>query len=406
MNNTSKQSWIPVLFLVIYLLFIFYITLYTRSFSLERFSKLEPFWSYVKWFEGDVDFGEEILLNIALFIPLGYYLVSVLKSWNIKKAGIISTGISLFVSVAIETVQYMDGLGLCEFDDVFNNVMGACIGVGIYSFISHFVSADRLPTWRMVISVLFLMAGVAGCNMVIRISPLSPCQTFAQFNFAVDQVRSEGKTILLKGRCYAYNRDTPKYQIVLQGEKTGKQCSGDTEIEGSTFCTAIPAGTEEKFHVMVKFKVYKPISTFTYINKDRVEYVKETVPEPDICSTDLGIIVSQGILKAYNPTFDMYVYQFNNTLYWLIGTPIDKRGEIICHLYTNETDKLPVNRRKYKFDNLGFRAGAKNEGTQVMRCGKYSVFERVLPSNYNITFAYVGFYVDKKMQWESRFRVL
>ena len=40
------KKFIPVLFLIIYLLFIFYITLYTRSFSLVQSSRLEPFWSY------------------------------------------------------------------------------------------------------------------------------------------------------------------------------------------------------------------------------------------------------------------------------------------------------------------------------------------------------------------------
>lgn len=399
------KKFIPVLFLIIYLLFIFYITLFARSFSLEQSSKLEPFWSYVKWFKGANGYGREILLNIALFIPLGYYLVCVLKGWGKKRADVISVGVSLLVSVSIETVQYIDGLGLCEFDDVFNNVLGACLGIGIYHLCSCCISAERLQKWRLVLSVLFLMAGIAGCNMVTNSSIMPTWKSFMQFDFDIKQVSFDGKTYLLQGYCYAYDRDTPGYQIVLQGEKTGKLYKGDTKVNGKGFRASIPVDTEENYRVMVKFKVYKPVNTFIYINKDRLEYVNGTVPEPDIRGTDLSRVVSHGILKAHNTKFDVYVYQVKNKLYWLIGTPVDKRTEIICRLYTNEPGKLPKNRRKFKFDNLSFQAGGKDEITKTMRCGKYRVFEKEIPSEYNITAVRVGFHADKKVQWGYWFRL-
>ena len=37
--------------------------------------------------------------------------------------------ISFMMSVAIETTQYITGLGMAEFDDVFGNTMGGWIGI-------------------------------------------------------------------------------------------------------------------------------------------------------------------------------------------------------------------------------------------------------------------------------------
>lgn len=147
------------------------------------------------------------------------------------------------------------------------------------------------------------------------------------------------------------------------------------------------------------------MNTVTYIHNNEVEYVSGEIIVPETQGTDLDWLVKTGILKTYVPENEVYVYQFNNVLYWLIGHPVDKRTEIIFHLHTNEPEKLPEHRKKYKFDNLGFRPGGKTEITNTMRCGKYRVFEKSLPSEYNITSVTVGFNTDGKITWTRSFRV-
>lgn len=44
---------------------------------------------------------------------------------------------ALAFSVFIEATQYFTGRGLCEFDDVFHNTLGACIGFIIWKKLSH-----------------------------------------------------------------------------------------------------------------------------------------------------------------------------------------------------------------------------------------------------------------------------
>lgn len=42
--------------------------------------------------------------------------------------------IALCFSVGIEIMQFVTGRGLMEFDDVFNNTVGAVVGYGIYHY--------------------------------------------------------------------------------------------------------------------------------------------------------------------------------------------------------------------------------------------------------------------------------
>ena len=54
-------------------------------------------------------------------MPLGTGLYRIFQ----KKWGVIP----LAFSVLIEITQYITGLGIAEFDDVFGNTLGGCIGV-------------------------------------------------------------------------------------------------------------------------------------------------------------------------------------------------------------------------------------------------------------------------------------
>ena len=399
-----RKKCVPLLFLAVYLLFIFYITLYSRSFSLICTCRLELFWSYLQWAKGSAGTGDQIILNIALFVPLGYFLANALHVWNIKRAGLWSILISFVISASIETIQYVDGLGLGETDDVFNNVLGSALGVGFYKLcesVLDFGNRERYKTW---IAAAFLVAGVIGCNMVNPV-PLRPVQILSQLDFAIDGLSLQGNRLMLQGICRAYGQETPSYQILLRGVVSGRVYKADTVSDGDRFQAIVHAVPDEKAEVLVKFKIYSPWQTSVYINKGRLEYVRGTVKEPDTVGTDLEWLVRSGILKVYEPLYDAYVYQFDNKLYWLIGTPLDKKVTVLCYVYTNEPDKLPEKMKKYKLESLNFRAGDNNEITGTIRCGKYRLFEREIPTGYNITAVRTGFYANKKVTWERYFRV-
>lgn len=66
---------------------------------------------------------EQILTNVVVFVPVG---VLAGRIWRWKGLWV-AAGLSVF----IEVLQLITARGLCEFDDVFHNMFGAVIGVGI-----------------------------------------------------------------------------------------------------------------------------------------------------------------------------------------------------------------------------------------------------------------------------------
>ena len=78
----------------------------------------ELFWSWKAW-DGQ---KQQIIANVVMFVPIGVLLGRI--GW---KGILIAAGIS----AVIEVLQLVTGRGLCEFDDLIHNCIGATIGIGI-----------------------------------------------------------------------------------------------------------------------------------------------------------------------------------------------------------------------------------------------------------------------------------
>ena len=87
--------------------------------------KLELFWS---WKQFAIQ-KNQILTNITMFLPVG---VLAGRIWRWK-----GLWVAFGLSVFIEILQLIMTRGLCEFDDIFHNMVGAVIGVGIVIAVSY-----------------------------------------------------------------------------------------------------------------------------------------------------------------------------------------------------------------------------------------------------------------------------
>ena len=101
-----------------------------RETSAERGYNLMPFWSY--WDYGEHSyfiemFGENIL-NVLLFMPIGFLAGCGLRGMTFKKVLLLGSGFSVF----IELLQFVFKKGFCETDDVIHNVLGCIIGYGLW----------------------------------------------------------------------------------------------------------------------------------------------------------------------------------------------------------------------------------------------------------------------------------
>ena len=111
---------LSVVLTIVYVAFILYETLMFRELGNARTNFV--LFSYAGRFLKEQSVRVGVINNIWLFIPLG----TGLYRWFQKKWVLL---IPFVMSVAIETTQYITGLGITEFDDVFGNTMGGWIGV-------------------------------------------------------------------------------------------------------------------------------------------------------------------------------------------------------------------------------------------------------------------------------------
>ncbi len=119
-----------VLLLVEWVALMLCATVIFRTASTERGFRLIPFSSY--W-----DFGPhgyllemvgENILNMILFIPVGFLLGCGFLGMTWKRALLTGCGLS----VAIELLQLLFQKGFCETDDVIHNVAGCLMGYGLW----------------------------------------------------------------------------------------------------------------------------------------------------------------------------------------------------------------------------------------------------------------------------------
>lgn len=109
-----------VLLLVCYAGFILYMTLLVRNGSSEQRVNLELLRSWRTLLtSGKID--RLMLDNVLLFVPFGALLARIDRR---ARALLWVLGLT----VLIEAVQYVGGLGLCELDDILNNSLGGALG--------------------------------------------------------------------------------------------------------------------------------------------------------------------------------------------------------------------------------------------------------------------------------------
>ena len=128
--TTALTAVLLGIYLVIYL----YLTFGFRRPAKAAHIDLTPFWSYREAFQFHplsirrLGLARQILLNILLTVPPGLLLPILYKTKHPYLLAILTI---LALSVMTEALQYFTHLGLCETDDVIDNLLGGLLGMGI-----------------------------------------------------------------------------------------------------------------------------------------------------------------------------------------------------------------------------------------------------------------------------------
>ena len=125
----KRMRIIGVVFAVIFTAVIIYGTLLSRTEGVRAYD-LIPFSSFKKAVE-QPEFYRSMLMNVFLFMPLGFALPFVF-SGSIMKRILPALLIGFLLSVFIEVMQYYFSLGQAETDDVICNTLGTALGSCAY----------------------------------------------------------------------------------------------------------------------------------------------------------------------------------------------------------------------------------------------------------------------------------
>lgn len=121
---------------VLYILCLYYILTYQGSGA--KGINLTPFSEMFRYTFGSYKFIKNVIGNILIFIPFGFFVSYYL---NTKKT-IIPVGIALVVSLTAEVIQYHIGR-IFDIDDIILNVLGGFLGALI--FVAFSSIKDKLP---------------------------------------------------------------------------------------------------------------------------------------------------------------------------------------------------------------------------------------------------------------------
>ncbi len=124
-----------------YLVVVFGATMLSRAGGYENGRIMPLFYAYKSaWNSFSEREWRNIILNILLFVPLGFLLPLGVKFfqkfWRTYLAGLALTAL-------IEMTQLLLNRGIFEMDDILNNVLGTMVGYGIFAMVRYFVRIAR-----------------------------------------------------------------------------------------------------------------------------------------------------------------------------------------------------------------------------------------------------------------------
>lgn len=127
----KKQSLLHIIASFVFCFYLFGILTMTGLWWFKSFSPRIVLIPFVDMIRGPVD----TILNVILFIPLGFFLPILYKRY-VKIGKVALTG--FLISLSVEIFQMFD-CGRSDINDLITNTAGACLGFLIYKLISKVV---------------------------------------------------------------------------------------------------------------------------------------------------------------------------------------------------------------------------------------------------------------------------
>jgi len=241
----------------------------------------------------------------------------------------------------------------------------------------------------------------------------------------VDSIEVIEGNVIIKGFAFEVGKDAKEgmVEIVLQDVESKKiyfletQYTERKDVNDYFLCdynylqSGFVASIKEKkldldereYEIFIRMKGERTTYEMeTFISNGELMYVNPTeFCELDVKGTDLEEVVEKGVLRVYRPDYEMYVYQYEGELYWIVGTEYEfDEGEDALIQYQMNTTQVNILNGTDK-ENRGFWF-SKAEITEG-EFGRYRVAKRSMPTEYSIVSMWTGKYEDDWV-WVQFFR--
>lgn len=390
------------------------------------------FWSYKQWFLGDWENGKAILANIAMFIPVGFFLAAACGD-SPRKAFLTVVLLSVSFSALIEMLQLFLMRGYFEYDDLFNNVFGAVLGAAVFRLMKR-----SLPEQSLEAALYTVCAGIVLCCgslfLLVRDHGESSMTMLSRgLCFQVEEACYQDGRIELSGVCFWYEQNRPDFTLLLQSKKTGKCFALQTEggiprpdVSAYYHRDGVKAGFQaagqgikknEEYEIILDFGFFRSIPTGVFLTTAQglnrkyagadIHFVPDDAFVPlETAGTDLEEITEKGILCVYRPFEHVFVYSYGGSLYWIVeeGFCFEDDGSTFMNvqLWTTEPEKIADSSKARGLDydarGIDFEKAELNGNF-----GRYRACAWKLPTDYPITAVLMGYYkngwVWKKNIW-------
>lgn len=134
-RHTFRQKYVLLFFLYVFVILL--ITLFSREPRTTTVLQTELF-SAVKdaLATGSMEELNHMILNVVLFLPLGYLFVQIEPQRLDRFYHVL--GIGALLSTLIESCQLVFRLGNCDVDDILANTIGALLGLVVFRVVRRF----------------------------------------------------------------------------------------------------------------------------------------------------------------------------------------------------------------------------------------------------------------------------
>lgn len=141
--------------LIVYSLIILCVTLFARTASVTSRIDPYPFSQYRSaWYNFSLQEWRNIVLNIAMFIPIGILIPALYPKFRTLYA---IAAICLMSSLLIETIQLITHRGIFATDDVFHNALGGVIGYGLFRFSFVLITKQHKKSVKVILPLIPLI---------------------------------------------------------------------------------------------------------------------------------------------------------------------------------------------------------------------------------------------------------